>query len=149
MMMKAVVLGGALLALAEGMATPAEEGFARDVVGADRRILQGGGAGNDGPRRPNDINICENVGAYENTIPFSQITGTIHDDAVRRWLLRRSAGPGPAGFTVHLHRLGPVDRPASSCSSDNLRDCYLSPSQTDRTDCSQGACSGADTGSNG
>lgn len=41
------------------------------------------GAGNGGARRPNDINICEPVGAYENTIPVSQVTGTIHDDAVR------------------------------------------------------------------
>ena len=80
MMMKALVLGGALFAVAEGMSTPAAEGFERDVV---RRQLRGGGAGNGGPRRPNDINICENVGAYENTIPVSQITGTIHDDSVR------------------------------------------------------------------
>lgn len=78
MMMKALALGGALFALADAMATPAEEGFERDVVQAARRSLQA-----PAPRRPNDINICENVGAYENTIPVSQVTGTIHDDAVR------------------------------------------------------------------
>ena len=76
--MKALVLGGALFALADAMATPAGEGFERDVVRAARRSLQ-----DPAPRRPNDINICENVGAYENTIPVSQVTGTIHDDAVR------------------------------------------------------------------
>ena len=69
-----------------GMATPMEEGFARDVLQSDRRLLRGGaggGRGNGGARRPNDINICEDVGAYVNTIPVSQVTGTIHDDAVR------------------------------------------------------------------
>jgi hypothetical protein len=174
-MMRTLVLSSAMFALADAMATPMEEGFERDVVnGATVRRLQGaaggrgtGGSGNGGNRRGNDINICEAIPYYDDLIPVSQVTGTIHDDAVR--------GTAPTVFRtlpslldrdiVHnvctaasLHNVSSSSVSAVQTSRDSSVGLALlltltmrghRGAQTDRTDCSQGQCSGADTGMNG
>jgi hypothetical protein len=150
-MMRTLVLSSAMFALADAMATPMEEGFERDVVnGATVRRLQGaaggrgtGGTGNGGNRRGNDINICEAIPYYDDLIPVSQVTGTIHDDAVR--------GTAPTVFRT-LPSLLDRDIVHSSVGLALLLTLTMRGhrgAQTDRTDCSQGQCSGADTGMNG
>ena len=144
--MRTLVLSSAMFALADAMATPMEEGFERDVVnGATVRRLQGaaGGTGNGGNRRGNDINICEAIPYYDDLIPVSQVTGTIHDDAVR--------GTAPTVFRT-LPSLLDRDIVHSSVGLALLLTLTMRGhrgAQTDRTDCSQGQCSGADTGMNG
>ena len=84
----------ALLAVADAMSSPVDAGFQRDVATAataaggdrggslsERRSLRGGGRGNGGNRRNNDINICSQ--RNNGMIPVDRVTGTIHDDAVR------------------------------------------------------------------